>query len=229
MAHTARWCADARIRHPTFVCLAEYPFQNLLFGSRQDIENHRIIQGVPTYQHYSFVGICPRHMRPSQLQRAIRDSYDIFFARAMAAEQRPQRRMRLKAYARSVALGKDGMERHIQFLEALEKPYYTPSGELWEERLVEMMVENEIVGGVAACGLSNAEAKTESLHLLIEQRVLPPPDQATVEERIRHALEEAFGLTGVAIHWVAKGQIPKTTSGKIQRYRCRRFIEGSLR
>jgi anaerobic magnesium-protoporphyrin IX monomethyl ester cyclase len=42
---TAKWCADARIVHPTFVCLAEYPFQNLLFGSRQDIEDHLIIQG----------------------------------------------------------------------------------------------------------------------------------------------------------------------------------------
>ena len=26
---TARWCADARIVHPTFVCLAEYPFQKI--------------------------------------------------------------------------------------------------------------------------------------------------------------------------------------------------------
>ncbi len=133
--HTARWCADARIVHPTFVCLAEYPFQTLLFGSRQDIEDHRIIQGVATYQHYSFVGIFPRHMRPSELQRGILDSYDVFFERAFEVEKRPQRRMRLKSYARSVEFGRAGMEKHIHFLEELEKPYYTAAGTLKEELL----------------------------------------------------------------------------------------------
>ncbi|MEN2990056.1 radical SAM protein [Tistrella sp. BH-R2-4] len=130
---TARWCADARIVHPTFVCLAEYPFQNLLFGARQDVEDHRIIMEVPTYQHYSFVGIFPRHMRPSALQQAILDSYDIFFERAFEVETRPQRRMRLKSYQRSVALGRAGMERHIAFLEKLEQPYYTREGSLRED------------------------------------------------------------------------------------------------
>jgi radical SAM superfamily enzyme YgiQ (UPF0313 family) len=132
---TARWCADARIVHPTFVCLAEYPFQNLLFGARQDIEDYRIIMEVPTYQHYSFVGIFPRFMRPSDLQRAIIGSYDVFFERAMEVETRPQRRARVKAYARSVAMSRPGMERHIAFLEQLEKPYYTASGTLRESLL----------------------------------------------------------------------------------------------
>lgn len=135
IARTARWCADARIVHPTFVCLAEYPFQTLLFGSRQDIEDHRIITGVPTYQHYSFVGIFPRHMRPSALQRAIINSYDVFFERAFEIEQRPQRRMRLKAYAKSVQLGIPGMERHARFLETIEAPYYTDAGRLKEDLL----------------------------------------------------------------------------------------------
>jgi anaerobic magnesium-protoporphyrin IX monomethyl ester cyclase len=132
---TARWCADARIAHPTFVCLAEYPFQNLLFGARQDIEDHRIIMEVPTYQHYSFVGIFPRHMRPSELQRSILEAYDVFFARAMEVETRPQRQTRIKSYARSVAKSRPGMERHIAFLERLEEPYYTPSGSLREDLL----------------------------------------------------------------------------------------------
>ena len=135
MECTARWCADARLVHPTFVCLAEYPFQNLLFDSRQDIEDYRIIMQVPTYQHYSFVGIFPRHMRPSRLQRVIYSSYEIFFKRAFEIERRPQRRMRLKAYQRSVALSKKGMEMHAQFLETLEKPYYTPTGQLKEDLL----------------------------------------------------------------------------------------------
>ena len=121
--------------HPVFVCLAEYPFQELLFGSRQDIEDHRIIMEVPTYQHYSFVGIFPRHMRPSELQRGILDSYGIFFQRAFEIERRPQRRSRLKAYALSVDRGRAGMEQHIRFLEELEKPYYTASGTLKEDLL----------------------------------------------------------------------------------------------
>lgn len=132
---TAYWCAEARIMHPVFVCLAEYPFQDLLYGARQDIEDHRIIMEVPTYQHYSFVGIFPRHMRPSELQRGILDSYGIFFKRAFEIEQRPQRRARLKAYARSVERGRAGMEQHIRFLEELEQPYYTASGTLKEDLL----------------------------------------------------------------------------------------------
>jgi SAM-dependent methyltransferase len=132
---TARWCADARIAHPTFVCLAEYPFQNLLFGSRQDVEDHRIIMEVPTYQHYSFVGIYPRHMRPSELQRLILQAYDTFFARAMEVETRPQRRTRVKSFSRSVAMSRAGMERHAAFLESIEEPYYTSSGSLREDLL----------------------------------------------------------------------------------------------
>jgi anaerobic magnesium-protoporphyrin IX monomethyl ester cyclase len=132
---TARWCADARIVHPTFVCLAEYPFQNLLFGARQDIEDHRIIMETPTFQHYSFVGIFPRHMRPSELQRLIARSYDVFFERAMEVETRPQRRMRVKSHQRSVAHSRAGMERHVAFLEELERPYYTSSGTLREDLL----------------------------------------------------------------------------------------------
>jgi hypothetical protein len=135
IARTARWCADARIVHPTFVCLAEYPFQQLLFGSRQDIEDHRILMEVPTYQHYSFVGIFPRHMRPSDLQRSIVKSYDVFFQRAFEVETRPQRRMRLKSYQKSVQSGIPGMERHIRFLEEVEKPYYTAGGTLREDLL----------------------------------------------------------------------------------------------
>ncbi|MEV5988491.1 radical SAM protein [Streptomyces sp. NPDC052051] len=132
---TAYWCAEARIMHPVFVCLAEYPFQDLLYGARQDIEDHRIIMEVPTYQHYSFVGIFPRHMRPSELQQGILDSYGIFFKRAFEIERRPQRRARLKAYQRSVECGRAGMEQHIRFLTELEKPYYTSSGTLKEDRL----------------------------------------------------------------------------------------------
>jgi anaerobic magnesium-protoporphyrin IX monomethyl ester cyclase len=135
ISYSARWCAEARIPHPIFMCLAEYPFQTALFGSHQDVEDHRIIIGGPTYQHYSYVGIFPRHMRPSVLQRRILECYDIFFQHAFEIETRPQRRMRLKNHARCVKPGNDGMLKHIQFLESIEKPYYTSSGVLKENLL----------------------------------------------------------------------------------------------
>lgn len=138
---TAKWCADARIVHPTFVCLSEYPFQKMLFGARQDIEDHCIIQEVPTFQHYSFVGMFPRHMRPSQLQQGIIDSYRIFFDQVFRIEHKPQRRSRLKMYEKSIALSLPGMEKHIRFLETLEKPYYYDDDTLNEPLLKEHFEE----------------------------------------------------------------------------------------
>ena len=97
------------------------------------------------------------------------------------------------------------------------------------EAVVEKVIESRITGGVAACGIFSTDAKTETLHLIIESRVLPPSDPTRLETLVRDALEAIFGLSGVAIHWVAKGQIPKTTSGKIQYYRCRDLIKRTLR
>jgi acyl-coenzyme A synthetase/AMP-(fatty) acid ligase len=76
--------------------------------------------------------------------------------------------------------------------------------------------------------VQDAKSKTEALHLLIESDVVPHPDSSDVEARVREVLESAFGLTGVQIHWIAKRQIPKTSSGKIQRFRCRELVEGML-
>lgn len=135
IAYSARWCAEARISHPIFMCRAEYPFQKILFNSHQDIDDHRIIIGGPTYQHYSYVGMFPRNMPPSVLQRRILDCYTTFFQRADEIETRPQRRMRLKNHARCVQPGNSGMLKHIQFLEQIEKPYYNRGGELREDLL----------------------------------------------------------------------------------------------
>jgi hypothetical protein len=116
-------------------CSPDYPFQKILFGSRQDIEDHRIIMETTNYQHFSFVGIYPRHMRPSQLQRILVKCFKDFFERAFEIEKRPKRRVRLKAFARLKANEFHETERHIAFLEELEKPYYTPFGELKEDLL----------------------------------------------------------------------------------------------
>jgi fatty-acyl-CoA synthase len=92
------------------------------------------------------------------------------------------------------------------------------------ERLVEQVVDNGILGGVAAVGLWKKETSTEEVHLLVESRVVPPADSQALEEKMRAALREAFALSSAHIHWIKKGQLPKTTSGKIQRHRCKELI-----
>ena len=135
MERTARWCAEARIIHPNFYCITDYPFQKALYGTHQDVEDHRIIMRQPNYQHFSYVGIFPRHMRPSELQRALLRCMDIFFERAYEVEKRPKRLVRLKAFARLKASERLEAERHLELLERVERPYYTRGGELKEDLL----------------------------------------------------------------------------------------------
>jgi acyl-CoA synthetase (AMP-forming)/AMP-acid ligase II len=92
------------------------------------------------------------------------------------------------------------------------------------ESCTEKIVGSNIQKGVAAVGVEDPTTRTESVHILIESRILPVPDNLSLEGRIRDALVETLGLNGVIIHWLAKGKIPKTTSGKIQRFRCRELI-----
>jgi fatty-acyl-CoA synthase len=92
------------------------------------------------------------------------------------------------------------------------------------EAALEHVLDSDIVHGLVACGMQDAASMTESLHLLVETRTLPHPGQAAAEDLLRGALESAFGLGGVTIHWVKRGEIPKTSSGKIQRHRCRELI-----
>jgi acyl-CoA synthetase (AMP-forming)/AMP-acid ligase II len=92
------------------------------------------------------------------------------------------------------------------------------------EAFTDRVVNTGIHGGVAAFGVLTAADRTEALHLAIESRTLPRPDGEGLEARLRDALAEAFGIGGVTVHWVGKGAIPKTTSGKIQRFRCAELV-----
>ena len=78
--------------------------------------------------------------------------------------------------------------------------------------------------GVAAFGMPDPIAQTDAVHLLIEAKKLPVDDRPAVEEAVRDELARALGLRGVAVHWTAKGGIPRTTSGKVQRFRCRELV-----
>lgn len=95
------------------------------------------------------------------------------------------------------------------------------------EIAVQKIIRSKSPNKVVACGIYDAKYKTERLHIIIErQSSLSGADQHKLEEDIRRELEEAFELTGMLIHWVDKGCIPKTTSGKIQRYLCSQLISG---
>lgn len=90
-------------------------------------------------------------------------------------------------------------------------------------------IESDVAHHVVACGVQDNRTKTESLHLIVETRIHPRPEQQTAaEDKLRSVLETSFSVSGATIHWVKKGEIPKTSSGKIQRYRCRQLIAAAL-
>jgi acyl-CoA synthetase (AMP-forming)/AMP-acid ligase II len=78
--------------------------------------------------------------------------------------------------------------------------------------------------GVAAVGVPSQEQGTEEVHLLVEGRGMLPQEQSAVAEDIVSAVTEAFSVRLAGIHWLEKGGIPRATSGKVQRYRCRQMI-----
>jgi fatty-acyl-CoA synthase len=92
------------------------------------------------------------------------------------------------------------------------------------EAFADGIVNSGINAGIAAFGVLSRADRTESLHFAIESRTLPPRDGDALEARLRDAIAGEFGIGGVTVHWVGKGAIPKTTSGKIQRYRCAELV-----
>lgn len=95
------------------------------------------------------------------------------------------------------------------------------------ERVVDQSLDFRIQDGVAALGITNEKLGTEELHLLVESRQVPPANQSMLEQRIREVLDDAFAVSGFFIHWLPKGALHKTTSGKIQRSKCRDLIRST--
>lgn len=85
-------------------------------------------------------------------------------------------------------------------------------------------VEKTSVSGLAAIGLPSIERGTEELHLLLESAAVPFKNPVEIEEQIRGALRDTFSIVPTKIHWMRKGQIPKTSNGKVQRYRCKEVV-----
>ncbi|WAZ19581.1 AMP-binding protein [Streptomyces cinnabarinus] len=93
------------------------------------------------------------------------------------------------------------------------------------ERFVEAVTESPRTPAVVAVGVPDQDLLTEQLHLLLDERLAEEGERQKVADRVSRALAEAFGISGVAFHWIARARLPRTTSGKIQRHLCRKLIE----
>ena len=81
-------------------------------------------------------------------------------------------------------------------------------------------LEPDLTVSVAAVGVSSSELASERLVLVLESREKPASIVA-VESRIRAVVQSAHGVSVAEIVWVSKGQLPRTTSGKLRRHLCR--------
>ncbi len=92
------------------------------------------------------------------------------------------------------------------------------------EATLERILAVPFTPAVVAVEAVDEHLNSGALHLLLDSRLRAGAQERNVEARIRQTLEQVFGLRGATLHWVASGHIPRTTSGKIQRFRCRELI-----
>ena len=82
-------------------------------------------------------------------------------------------------------------------------------------------------GSVAAFGAFSPRRGTESLVIIAETVKKEIPDEQALLKSIRHAVAEQVDITPDEILLVPPKTIPKTSSGKIQRYLCRKnYLKG---
>ncbi|MGW8378141.1 AMP-binding protein [Streptomyces sp. ODS28] len=93
------------------------------------------------------------------------------------------------------------------------------------ESFVEAAAGGPRRAAVVAVGVPDPALGTEQLHLLLDERMAEGRDRREITGAVSEALAEVFGLGGVTYHWVRRSELPRTTSGKIQRHLCRRLIE----
>ncbi len=89
------------------------------------------------------------------------------------------------------------------------------------EATLERALAAPFTPAIVAVEAPDEQLKSGALHLLMDGR-LGGGDRA--EARARQTLEGVFGLRGATLHWIAGGHIPRTSSGKIQRFRCREMV-----
>jgi len=78
-------------------------------------------------------------------------------------------------------------------------------------------------GNAVAFGVGD-ERRGEQLQLVVETRLRRDEERRELEQRIGEAVAEAVGLTPRAIVLVPANTLPKTSSGKKRRGRCREMV-----
>lgn len=69
----------------------------------------------------------------------------------------------------------------------------------------------------------------DEIVLVVERAARATVDPARLARKVADEVRRAEGVTANAVHVVTPGQVPKTSSGKVQRERCRAMLlEGSL-
>ncbi|HET9622064.1 MAG TPA: AMP-binding protein [Kofleriaceae bacterium] len=81
--------------------------------------------------------------------------------------------------------------------------------------------------GCAAIGVRDEAQGTEQLVLLIE--TAPENVTATARAELQALLQQHVGFAAADLRFVAPGALPRTTSGKLQRLKCRQlFLDGAF-
>jgi acyl-CoA synthetase (AMP-forming)/AMP-acid ligase II len=96
------------------------------------------------------------------------------------------------------------------------------------ETFVEAVVRTPRPQAIVAVGVLDPVLQTEQLHLLLDKRLAEEHERRALAGRVSDALAEVFGIGGAAFHWVDRAELPRTTSGKIQRHLCRKLVEERL-
>lgn len=94
------------------------------------------------------------------------------------------------------------------------------------EAALERSLAAPFTPAVVALAAEDPALRSDALHLLLDSR-LGSGGRTEIELRIRQTLDLLFGLRGAGLHWIAGGHIPKTPSGKIQRFRCQALIDAA--
>jgi acyl-CoA synthetase (AMP-forming)/AMP-acid ligase II len=88
-------------------------------------------------------------------------------------------------------------------------------------------VDDVRVGSAAAFALESD--REEELVLVVERAARATVDPAQLARRVADEVRRTEGISASVVHVTAPGQVPKTSSGKVQRERCRAsLLDGSL-
>jgi len=132
---TAKWAAHNKITFLSLAVYSDYPYQKRLYGTYQMYADWRLMQFSPAFQYFLNVVHFPRQMRPSKLQRTLIQAYNTFLEKRLSTGEQSHVMTRIKMWRRYMDHILDKMEKYVQYLETVEKPYYNSHDELQEDRL----------------------------------------------------------------------------------------------